>query len=433
MASILVERRVLRRIPTLRDLPSRELEDAQKRMVYRSYQAGEIIWRTRGPLRFSGYIQSGEIELEYRVDGFPVRTTRLCPGDPLPPGRLRSRMPHETAIARAITDVRLKILPEPRPVKPLAIVSGPRWTSWLWPVLLLLLVIVLARNDIARIASGLLYLSSGQGENAALQNPRSMSLLDAAQKVEPGAAFPYNEEGYRWFQQDQKGDAAAAFDAAVARDPASAPALNNLGITYFSQGDLPRAARYLQQAVGQDPDSIIPRYNLGILLMQLRDPAGAIREFREAGFIDPKAASPALQEAYLYQQIGDYADAEQRARSALQLDASLAPAHMLLGIALYDQGRESEALTSFTQALSLQPGNRTAAFYQALILGHRKQYAAALPILQELFVSSTDSGESARILAEIDALYRFQADRRQPEAERRRMESEMQAHPPHRP
>ena len=410
MASTVPERRVLRRIPTLRDLSSRELEDVQKRMVYRSYAAGEFIWRTRGPLRFSGYIQSGEIELEYRVDGFPIRTTRLGAGDPLPPRRLRSRMSHETAIARALTDVRLKILPEPPLAKPLATVSGRRWMYWLWPVLLLLLVIVVARDDIARIASGLLYLSSTQGENAALQDPRSMSLLEAAQKVEPGAAFSYNEEGYRWFQQNQKGDAAAAFDAALARDPVSAPALNNLGITYFSQGDLPQAARYLQRAVGHDPDNAITRYNLGILLMQLQNPSGAIREFRESGFIDPKAASPPLQEAYLYQQTGDHADAEQRAQSALQLDPSLAPAHMLLGIALYNQGREAEALTSFTKALSLQPGNRTAAFYQALILGHLKQYAAALPILQELFVSSTDPAESSRIQAEIDALYYYQAN-----------------------
>lgn len=410
MASTSLERRVLRRIPTLRNLSSRELEDVQKRMVYRSYDAGEVIWRTRGPLRFSGYIQSGEIELEYRVDGFLIRTIRLAAGDPLPPRLLRSRMSHATVIARAITDVRLKILPEPQLVKPRIAISEPRWMYWLRPVLLLLLVIVLARDDIARIASGLLYLTSTQFENAALQSPRSMSLLEAAQKVEPGAAFTYNEEGYLWFQQNQQSDAAAAFEAALAREPSSASALNNLGITYFSQGDLPKAARYLQQAVGQDPDNTITRYNLGILLMQLQDPSGAIRQFREAGFIDPKAASPPLQEAYLYQQIEDYADAEQRARLALELDPSLAPAHMLLGIALYNQGRESEALTSFTQALSLQPGNRTAAFYRALILGHLKEYAAALPVLQELLVSSKDLEESARILTEIDALYHFQAE-----------------------
>ena len=409
MANTFPERRVLRRIPILRELSSRELDDVQERMIYRSYEAGEVIWRTRGPLQFSGYIQSGKIELEYRVDGFPIRTTRLGIGDLLPPRLLHSRMSHEVVIARAITDVRLKILPEPHLVKTRT-VSGPRWMYGLWTVMLFLLVIILARDDIVRIASGLLYLSSTRGGNSALQNPRSMSLLEAAQKVEPEATFAYNEEGYRWFQQNQIWNAAVAFDAALARDPASAPALNNLGITFFSQGHLPQAARYLQQAVGQDPDNAITHYNLGILLMQLRDPSGAIREFREAGFIDPEAFSPPLQEAYLFQQMGDYTNAEQRARSALQLDPLLAPAHMLLGIALYNQGRESEALTSFTQALWLQPENRTASFYQALVLGHLKQYDAALPVLQELFVSSTDPAESARIRVEIDALYRLQAE-----------------------
>jgi tetratricopeptide (TPR) repeat protein len=95
---------------------------------------------------------------------------------------------------------------------------------------------------------------------------------------------------------------------------------------------------------------------------------------------------------------------------ALQLDPSLAPAHLLLGISLYHQGKETEAMTSFTQALSLQPGNRTGAFYQALILGHSRQYAEALPILDELLVSSTDPAESARIQVEIDALNRLQAE-----------------------
>jgi len=409
MASTILERRILRRISMLRNLSSRELDDVQERMIYRSYEAGEVIWRTRGPLQFSGYVQSGEIELEYRVDGFPIRTTRLGIGDLLPPRLLHSRMSREMVIARAITDVRLKILPESHLVKPQT-VSGPRWMYWLWTVMLFLLVILLARDDIARIASGLLYLSSAPGENAAWQNPRSMSLLKTAQKVEPGAAFVYNEEGYRWFQQNQKWNAAVAFDAALARDPASAPVLNNLGITYFSQGDLNQAAHYLQQAVGQDPNNAITHYNLGILLIQLQDPSGAIREFREASFIDPKAVSPPLQEAYLYQQMGDYVDAEQHARSVLQLDPHLVTAHMLLGISLYNQGREADALASFTQALSLQPGNRTAIFYQALILGHLKQYDAALSVLQELLSSSTDLTESTRIRVEIDAIFRLQTE-----------------------
>jgi tetratricopeptide (TPR) repeat protein len=402
------ERRTLRRIPALRSLPSGELEEAQARMLLRSYQAGEVMWRTRGPLHFSGYVQSGEIELETRVDGVPVRTTRLCAGDPLPSRALQNRRPHETMIARAVTDVHLAILPELQ-ARPAAR-EIQRGMNWLWPVLLLLLVVVLARDDIARIVAGLLYQASNREGAAAVQDPRSMGLLEAAQKVDRRAAFAYNEEGYRWFLRNNIPGASSAFQEAIASDPANAPALNNLGITYYSQGKPVQAAGFLQQSMVQDPDNPVARYNLGITLMQLADPAGALRQFQEAGFIDSKDASSLLQQAYLYQQAGDYAHAEQRARSAIQLNPSQAPAHLLLGMALYNQGREADALASFNQALMLEPGNRVAAFYRALILGHQKQYDAALPVLYELLVASPNAGETARILAEIDALYRFKTE-----------------------
>ncbi len=403
------ERRSLRRIPALRSLSHRELEDVQERMFYRSYQAGDVIWRTRGPLRFSGFVQSGEIGLEIRVDGALVRRMRLCAGDSLPPRLLQNRRSHETVIARAVTDVQLGILPELQ--KPsVAKETGWKPAGWLLPVLLLVLVVLLARDDIVRITSGLIYMVSRQAEATTQQDPRSMILLEAAQKLDKGAVFAYNEEGYRWFLQNKLPDASAAFTQAVASDPANAPALNNLAVTYFNQGDPSRAASTLQQAMEQDPDNPITSYNLGIARMQLGDPAGALRDFREAGFIDPKDASPQLQQAYLYQQMGDYANAEQRARSAIQLNPSLLPAHLLLGMALYNQGREADAAASFAEALKLEPGNRVAAFYQAMILGHERQYDAALPVLYELLASSPNATESARILAEIDALYRFKTE-----------------------
>jgi tetratricopeptide (TPR) repeat protein len=409
VASTVAERRTLRRIPLLRGLSSRELEDAKERMIRRSYRAGEVIWRARVPLRLSGYVESGEIELETRVDGITVRTKRLCAGDLLPSHALDHRRSHETVIARAVTDASLLILPEIRG-KAILKEGSRKGMNWLWLALLLLLVLVLARDDLTRIASGFFYLASTQGGEAVLQDSRSMGLLKVAQKADREAAFAYNEEGYRWFLVNNLPDAATAFNEAVTRDPANAPALNNLAITYFTQGDLIQAASTLQRATEQDPDNAIARYNLGITLMQLDDSADALREFRQAGFIDRRAAAPLLQQAFLYQQEGDYAAAEQRARSAIQLNPSLIPAHLLLGIAFYNQGRETEALATFEDALRLEPGNRVASFYKALILGHQKQYDAALPVLHELLASSTNAAETARILTEIDALYRFKAE-----------------------
>jgi tetratricopeptide (TPR) repeat protein len=399
----MAEHRTLRRIPALRSLSPRELEEVQERIVFRSYQVGEVIWRTHGPLRFHGYVQSGEIELETRVGSVMVRATRMGAGDLLPPRALQTRRAHETMIARALTDVRLAILPDLRERSAGKVKSG-RGSRLLWPALLLALVIVLARQDLARIASGLFYLA------ATRQAPVSMGLLQAAQNVDPAAAFTYNEEGYRWFLRNNIPGASKAFQEAIARDPASAPALNNLGITYYSQGKPVQASGFLQQSTELNPDNPVARYNLGIALMQLASPGGALREFQQAGFIDSQDALPLLQQSYLYQQEGDYSNAEQRARSAIRLNPSLTPAHLLLGIALYNQGQEADALAAFEKALMLEPGNRVAKFYQAMILGHQKKYDAALPVLYDLLGSSRSAAETARILEEIDALYRFKAE-----------------------
>ncbi len=419
LATSFSPRRTLRKIPALRSLSGQELERIRDQLVQHSYRSGEVLWRTRGPIGFLGFIQSGEIAVEYRIDSVLVRSMRLSASDPVPPRNLQGQNRHATMIARAVTDVSLCLVTERQlaklghrqseraaPSRPDARTAGNVWLMRVWPVLLLLLIVALSRNDLVRITSGLLYMAAHHEPYYPPHDPRSISLLKYAEKVDSGAAFAYNEEGYRWFEQERLPDAEDAFVRAVNSDPANAPALNNMAITYFNLGDLPQSARYLQQAVEHDPDTALVRYTLGIILMQQNDRASAIREFREASFIDPKAASPQLQQAFLYLQMGDYINAEQRARPAIQRDPSQSSAHLLLSIALYNQGRNAEALISVTDSLSLDPGNRVASFYQALILGRLGQYDAALPILEKLLATSTDSRETARISVEIEAVHR---------------------------
>jgi tetratricopeptide (TPR) repeat protein len=417
LTSSVSARRALRKIPALRSLPGRELESIQDRLVTRSYRSGEVLWRTRGCAGFFGFIQSGEIEVEYRIGGVLVRSIRLRAGDPVLVRSRSGRSRRATVLARAVTDASLCLAPDMRieqpgqgqaqnGARPRPAAQGMVWLSHAWPLLLILLIVGLARADMARIASGLLYLASNHEEYYPPNDPRSLRLLRYAEQVDAGAAFVYNEEGYRWFQQEKLPEAQFAFVQAVERDPANAPALNNAAITYFTLGDLPLSAEYLRRAVKQDPDNAITRYNLGVILMQQHNDAGAIREFREAGFIDPKAASPHLQQAFLYTQIGNYADAEQRARTAIELDPSQASAHLLLAVALYNQGESVEALASLADTLLLEPDHRVANFYKAHILRRLEQYDAALSILEGLLDTSTDSQESARISVEMEAVRR---------------------------
>lgn len=419
LATSFSARKGLRRIPALRTLSTQELDHIRDRLIRRSYKSGEVIWRTRGPIGFLGFIESGEIDVEYRIEGNLVRSKRLFAGDPLPPRQAQGKSQHVTMIARAITDVSLRLVKErqielseqgqPRQLarsRPQARWTGNAWLKRIWPLLLLLLIVTFSAGDLVRIASGLLYKAAGHEQYYPRLDARSISLLKYAEQVDPGAAFAFNEEGYRWFEKKRLADAETAFGQAVKKNPQDAPALNNMAITYFMQGDLSQSAHYLQQAVQHEPDNALLRYNLGIILMQEKDRTSAIREFRQASFIDPKVASPYLQQAVLYLQMEDYANAEQRARTALQLDSSQSSTNLVLAIALYNQGKQREALIAITDSLWLEPENRVASFYQALILERLGQYDAALPILEKLLATSTDPGETARISVEIEAVHR---------------------------
>jgi Flp pilus assembly protein TadD len=313
-------------------------------------------------------------------------------------------------LTRAITDVQLCLIPDARInyLSPKSRMQSylDRNMRWVWPALLVILILGLGQADIRRITSGLLYMISNREHFNGSDDPHSMNLLKVAEKVDPSAAFVYNEEGYKLFQEARLPEAEVAFVQAIQVDQTSAPALNNMAVMYFTTQDIPQATVNLKEAVEQDPNNAIARYNLGILLMQQNEPANAIREFRQAGFIDPTAASPHLQLALLYVQMGDYGSAEQHARESIQLDPSQTSAHLLLAIALYHQGKDTEALVSITDSLRLDPGNRVASFYQAHILERIDQYDVALSILERLLASSTDDQESARISVEIDAIRR---------------------------
>jgi tetratricopeptide (TPR) repeat protein len=408
--------RTLRKIPALRALPRQDLERIRDRLVRRSYRAGEVIWRTRRAAGFLGFVRSGEIEVEYRINGVRVRSKRLGAGDPLPPGNGT----HTMLVARALTDVSLYVVPDVHNGKPRLTPPARRlpvellrgvWLKQIWPLMIVLLVVGLAREDMLRIASGVLYLAAFPEQHSSAHDPRSMSLLKTAVQVDPAAAFAYNEEGFRRFEQEQLAEAETAFLQAANADRAYAPALNNMAITYFSRGDRPRAAQVLQLSVERDPDNALTRYNLGIVLMQENESAQAVRHFQEAGFIDPQSGSPHLQQAFLYLQMGDDRNAEGHARRAIQLDPSQSPARLLLSIALYRQERYPEALISIAESLQMDPGDRVARFYQALILERLGQYETALPILEELLNTASDPREAGRISVEIEAVRRFLSER----------------------
>ncbi len=370
----------LRQIPDLRLLSARELESLLGQMICREYQPGEVIWRSRGPTNYLAIIQRGEIELELRIYGSVARSKRLIAGDYVLPRNIKLRNPHSIVLARAVTNVRLSVLPMERVNnKPIKLPHGKMGLStppffrhllWdgLWLAIVVGLILFFTWTDLTRIASGLLYVVSANADQPASNEQTSMTLLEYAEAIDHRADFAYNREGYIWFHHDKLRQAEAAFMKALSVDQANGPALNNQAVTYFTTGQMPQAEIYQQEAARRDPDSAIVQYNLGLVMMKDSDNLEALREFREASFINPTWALPYLQQGFLYNQLGDYVNAEKAARAAINLDPSQGSAHLILAIALHNQGLDQDARKAVEEALQITPKDRVSQFYQARIL-----------------------------------------------------------------
>ncbi len=418
MATSASLRRALRKISSFRSLSGQDLEAVAAHLICREYKPGDVLWRVGTRLDFIGIIQSGEVVVEYRLNGRIKRSARLSAGDFVQPRNLKYGDARSSATARAATDVRLYVLhlehlAAMRSRKLIShavlpsILGRIRHLPWgrLWAAIVVILIALLVWRDVTRALSGVLYLASDRAWDSA-HYQRAVRLLKYAELIDPETPLPYNQEGYIWFQRDDMQHAEVAFAQALGTDETNGPALNNLAVTYFLKG-LPDQARILQQlAVQSDPNAATVRYNLGLILMEQNDYADALRAFREAGRIDPDWALPYMQQSFLYLDMGDYAQAEQTARAAVRLDPSQQSAHLSLAIALYHQGKSQEALASIERVLTVAPSEVVPKFYKALIFRDLGEAHFVRLLLQQLLASSDAPQQSSRIAAEMEAMLR---------------------------
>ncbi len=407
-------RMVLHKLPAFSSLSAAERDRLSRQMVRREYRSGETLWRAGTPPDRLAIIERGEVVVEYRYRGVNVRTVTLGPGEIIEPGRLKEKQALTRPCLRAATDTALYALPAEAAGKAPSS-SAPqeanRFIALLqrlaWPVLVTALILALSWNDLTRILSTSLFLAS---DRAAEYGREPIQLLGYAEQVDRGALFAYNQQGYLLFQDGDLLNAEAAFLEAATQDVANAPALNNLAITYYRRGEVPQATELQQRAVQGNPNHATLQYNLGLLLMEQNARQDAIRAFDEASRIDPAWALPYLQKGFLYLKMQDYMRAEQAARAAIQRDPTQESAHLILTVALYNQGRYVSAQEAVREALRLNPNDDIARFYQALLTGRLGDAASAIMYLQELRRSAEDPQTVARIDAEIESFTRSLQD-----------------------
>jgi Flp pilus assembly protein TadD len=411
-------RKSLRAIPGLRSLPSQDLDAIAARMVCKEYKDGAVLWRSNSQLDFLGIIERGEILVEHRKRGVLISSTKMNAGDYVQLHDLKENS--SSILARAITDIRFYAFTT-KQSKPLrskhgilrrVLLSKLHQIQYVslakyWMVVVAFLVILFMWSDLIRVLSGILFVASNQIVPSASNYQESLSLLKQAEKIDPDAAFAHNQEGYIWYQKNNLQDAELAFIRASSIDQNHGLTLNNLSVTYYATGQLQKSKSLLQNAVKKNPDSAIVRYNFGVVLLNLNHEAEALREFKEASYIEASWAAPYIQQGFIHIHMQDYVNAEREARTAIKLDPTQESAHLIMAIALYNQGKNQDALRFVDSALKISPNDNVAIFYKGLILSNLGEFDSALSILQDLLKSSNNDQEISRITVEINALYRY--------------------------
>ena len=185
--------------------------------------------------------------------------------------------------------------------------------------------------------------------------------------------------------------ARAAFEQAILRDERYAPAHAGLAAALVGLASsgwdvpdtvLPLAVTHADRAIELDPTLALAWQALAQAEVQLkRDWPRAEMHYRRAISLAPESGAAALL-ARLLLATGRRDDAIAESLAALKLEPGSADRQASTGIVHRFAGRPSEALPYFEQALSLRPGQRSAAVWRAVTLadlGRLDEALSALP------------------------------------------------------
>lgn len=290
----------------------------------------------------------------------------------------------------------------------------PRW-NYRWTLLVFLLVLTLAHNQILSISADLIYLASHRLEMMQGRE-RLLTLLHLTHWFAPNAASVYNKEGFIYAEVNEQQKSVDAFQQALVLEPGNGAALNNLAEIAYTKGELQRALQLQERAVAVEPNRAAVWYNYGLLWLKQSEVERAQHALSEAIALDPKQEQPYLYLGAIALYKNDTTTAEKRAQQALALNPQSLAAHRLQIDALYQGCHRIEALKVTQRALQLWPKEGSVELRRALILRSVGQWRAALRILESILRSSTD-GElrknAAQTINKIRQQQRNRVERRQ--------------------
>ena len=154
-----------------------------------------------------------------------------------------------------------------------------------------------------------------------------------------------------------KGDARQAaeeFEAVLRLKPKWADAHYGLGATWYELHELVAAQKELRTAVELDPKKAEGHRLLARVYAEQSDLSAAEVELHRAVALKP-SADVYFELGTVEEQLGKLDAAAVQCRDALRLNPGLAPAEVLLGVALRRKGNHAAALVHFRKAVEIDP------------------------------------------------------------------------------
>lgn len=183
---------------------------------------------------------------------------------------------------------------------------------------------------------------------------RTRESLREAEDFDPDIAPAHRVEGYLDYAAGQYERAAGEFERAVELEPGNGTAYIWLAKAHEDNGELDQAQTAFQKAVQVEPNYFRTYQNLGAFYYKRSNYGEAIKYLRKAVQLAPDEPDPHFALGAGYANSGEFDKAEIEMRSAIRLHETTSALHAL-GIVLMDQGRNREAISYISRALSLDP------------------------------------------------------------------------------
>ena len=216
-------------------------------------------------------------------------------------------------------------------------------------------------------------------------------------------------EGMDLFDSDRLDEAAAKFRAVIEIDRKHAPSYVGLGHVYLKGGDLKAAERAFMDARRRKHD-FAPAYN-GFGLVWREKPKGlytAIDYFKKALQYNRNYLEARYHIAEARYALGEH-DVKREAEKLLEMDATFAPAHRLLG-EWYETFKQDHlrAAEHYERYVSLQPDDLDITLRLAGALGKVGEYARVVKLMRRQMLNHPDAIEVSPVLGnayiELDSL-----------------------------